>query len=71
MMAPAPLRIVHAGIRYGVTADGQQVAWLPPAMWAAAAALVRQMDEMNATAERMQMLYDAAENAAFAELAKP
>jgi hypothetical protein len=29
------------------------------------------MDEMNATAERMLMLYDAAENAAFAELAKP
>jgi hypothetical protein len=27
MMGPAPLRIVHSGIRYGVTADGQQVAW--------------------------------------------
>jgi hypothetical protein len=39
-------------------------------MWAAAAALVRQMDDMNATAERMLALYDAAENAAFAELAK-
>ena len=55
-----PLCIVKRGVRYGVHANGK-TAWLPPSMWTAAAALVARMDAMNATAERMQMLIDAAQ----------
>ncbi len=55
-----PLCIVKRGVRYGVQANGM-TAWLPPSMWTAAAALVARMDAMNATAERMQMLIDAAQ----------
>ena len=64
-----PLRIVTSGIRHGVTHDGVQIAWLPATMWAAAAALVRDMEAMNATATLMQSLYDAAETEAWNEAA--
>lgn len=70
MNRPEPLRIVHVGIRYGMTHDGKSVAWLPPAMWAAAAELLRTMVQMNAAAESMQAMYHAAENEAW-EAAAP
>lgn len=55
-----PLRIVRDGLRYGVAAQGM-VAWLPAQLWAPAAALLRRMDEMNATAERFQRMLDDAQ----------
>lgn len=60
----APLTVVSRGIRRGVAAGGL-IAWLPPELWPHADALARQMREINEACERMQKLYDAAEQAAF------
>jgi len=58
------LALVRDGIRRGVTAGGR-VHWLPADLWAPAAELERRMAAMNETAERMQALYDEAEQAAW------
>lgn len=58
------LAFVADGIRRGVTAGGR-VHWLPPELWAPAAELQRRMDEMNATAARMEALWAEAEQAAW------
>jgi hypothetical protein len=65
-MTAAPrevLRIVNAGVRYGVAITGK-VAWLPPEMWAPAAELQRRMDALNAEADRLNKLIAAAQQAA-------
>lgn len=58
--APEPLRIVQQGVRYGVAIPGK-VAWLPADMWAPAAELMRRMEAMNAEADRLSKLIDAAQ----------
>jgi len=58
-----PLRIVKRGIRYGVVAPGQ-IAWLPASMWPHAAAFVRHYEADMAFAERMQKLWEQAQDEA-------
>ena len=60
---PEPLAIVRDGIRYGCAAGGK-VAWLPADLWAPAAELLMRMEAMNANAERLQRLIDAAQEEA-------
>lgn len=48
-----PLRIVKQGIRYGFSAEGRTV-WLPPGLWANAAAMLRQMSDMQRAVDRAQ-----------------
>ena len=57
---PEPLRLIKDGVRYGVAIPGK-IAWLPAEMWPAAAELVRRMDAMNAEADRLQKLVEAAQ----------
>ncbi len=58
-----PLTVATDGTRWGV-AGGGIVWWLPAAMWPAAEALMDQMDAMNAACARMELLIEAAREAA-------
>jgi hypothetical protein len=60
MSSAEPLCIVKRGPRYGFQAEGRTV-WLPPAMWANAEAMLRQINAMNSTMAQFQKLADAAQ----------